>query len=113
MCALWLLASDDEGILGLFCLTQENTICWQVHVMMLPFAWGQMTTEATKNMFEWVWKHTECKRLVGSIPADNPLTIGLALRTGMEQFGINHKSFQRKGKLHDQVLFGISRPEAV
>jgi hypothetical protein len=109
----WLLASDEEGILGLFCLIAENSVCWQVHVMMLPYAWGPPTVKATLDMYEWVWKNTTCVRLTGSIPIDNPLTIGLAIRSGMVEFGVNPKSFKRKGKLLDQVLFGISRPGAV
>ena len=35
----WLLVTDEEGILGLFCLVPDNSVCWQVHVMMLPYAW--------------------------------------------------------------------------
>jgi hypothetical protein len=108
---IYLLARDSHGaLLGLFGLNKQNSVCYHWHVVMLPAGYGESGRLAAKEFFDWVWKHTECIRLVGEVPKFNHLAFWFALRVGMKIFAVNPSSYLRFGKLHDMILFGMSRP---
>jgi RimJ/RimL family protein N-acetyltransferase len=62
-------------------------------------------------MSSWLWAHTSCRRLITNVPARNRLALRFAEAAGMERFGVNHASLLKDGKLQDQILLGLSRPE--
>jgi RimJ/RimL family protein N-acetyltransferase len=106
----YLMAYQGEELLGLYVLVPHNSVCWEIHVAMLPTAWGRARA-ATRALFAWLWTHTPCRRLVASIPESNRLALALALDTGMRIFGFNEKSFLRGGRLEGQIMLGLSRPD--
>lgn len=110
-CIWYVKASDGDELLGLWMFHPENAICWKVHTCLLPNAYGARAKVAAKMMAEWLWDHTPCQRLVTDVPAFNRLAFHFARRAGMEQFGVNPKSFMKNGQLHDQILLGMSRSE--
>ena len=79
------------------------------HVSMLPQALGPRAREAGVAVVPWLWEHTPALRLVCHISAANTLAIRYAERMGLEQYGLNPKSWMKDGKLHDEVLLGISK----
>lgn len=95
-------------LLGIFTLIPQNAVCYEIHAALLPAAWGERTRLALRGALEYSWLHSPARRIVASIPAYNRLAIALGRDAGMTQFGVNEKSFQRHGILHDQVLLGIS-----
>lgn len=103
--------SDGGSVLGMFIFYPENPICWRSHVCMLPESWGSQAHSACREVFEWLWEKTSCLRIIGTIPEWNRQALAFAVRCGMEKFGINTKSMQKGGKLFDQILLGISKPE--
>jgi RimJ/RimL family protein N-acetyltransferase len=108
--AIWYVSVlDDGGVIGLFVFSPQNTVCWEVHTCLLPTAWGGRATEAARGVIEWIWANTPCRRIVTTVPANNRLALHLAERAGLEQFGVNAESWLKKGKLHGQILLGISR----
>ena len=108
--AIWyVLVYDDAELLGLFALAPQNAICWEIHTRLLPHAWGPRSLVALKKVIEWVWRATPALRLVTTVPAYNRLALSFGRRAGFEQYGVNPQSWQRDGKLHDQVLLGISK----
>lgn len=111
--AVWYVLAKTEGgsLLGMFTFYPENAICWRSHVCMLPESWGLQAQQACREVFTWLWAHSSCLRIIGSIPECNSLALGFALQCGMERFGINRKAYQRGGKLFDLVMLGISKPE--
>lgn len=98
-----------EEYLGLFMFAPSNSICWDVHTCLLPVAWGEHAIPAAQGVVAWVFENTRCRRITTSIPAYNRLAIRLAVFAGMEMAGTNHSSWLKGGKLHDQVLMGISK----
>ena len=109
--SIWyVLAFEGDELRGLFAFEPENTICWKIHVCLLPRCWGAKGREALQGVFEWIWENTPCLRIVGHVPSYNRLALKLALECGMILYGLNYKSIMKYGKLHDQVLVGISKP---
>lgn len=99
--------ADDEYH-GLFMLHQHNAVCWEVHTCLLPSAWGKASVFASACV-EWTFNEIDCRRLITNVPENNVLAKRLAISVGMQQFGINHKSFLKNGILLDQTMLGISK----
>lgn len=109
----YLLAKDGEHLLGVWVLNPENSVCWDVHTCLLPSAWGPIARQAVKEAMDWVWEHTQCRRVVTKVPYFNRVALRFAKLAGMVEYGVNPLSYLKHGVLHDQVLLGISRPERV
>ncbi|HOK45864.1 MAG TPA: GNAT family protein [Bryobacteraceae bacterium] len=107
----YVLAFDDEELLGLWMLAWQNGVTIDIHTCLLPSGRGPRGLEAAKRLAEWIWENTRCQRITTSVPAYNRLALRFAERAGMTRFGVNEKSFLKHGKLHDQILLGLSRPE--
>jgi RimJ/RimL family protein N-acetyltransferase len=105
----WILAYDDDELLGCFFCEAQNPICWEIHILMLPDAWGERTKCAASAIAPWLFAHTPVRRLVCGIRADNRLALRLARMSGFEEYGCNPASWLHDGRLHDQVLLGISK----
>ncbi len=113
--AIWYVGVLDEKrhIFGIFALAPQNQICWEVHTRLIPSSWGKEAREAAAALIPWVWENTPCLRLVTSCPDYNKLAIRFAERAGMTRYGVNPASWMKGGKLHDQVLLGISKPPKI
>ena len=94
---------------GIFTLLPQNSVCFEIHAAILPAAWGCRSREALRGAIAWTFAETGARRIVASIPAYNKLAVKLALDCGMRAFGRNRESFLRGGRLHDQILVGISK----
>ena len=103
-------AREDLGIVA---LAPWSQVCWELHSALKPSTWWKgKARKATLAAIEWVWKNSECQRIVACVPVLNHRTrLKFPLRLGMVEFGRNKNSFMKGGKLRDQVLFGISRPK--
>jgi RimJ/RimL family protein N-acetyltransferase len=111
--AVWyVIVRDGKEILGLWMLVPENPICWKIHTCLLPAAWGDRARQAAKELATWVWENTPCMRVNTDVPAYNRLAYRFAIAAGLGRFGVNPKSVLKHGKLHDQIMLGISRPGA-
>jgi hypothetical protein len=107
----YVLAKENDEIYGLFALIPENTICWKAHPCLLPKAFGEKSRQITAGFIEWLWKNTPCMRLIAEVPKENQIVKKYALDCGMVEFGVNEASLMKGGKLHDQILYGISKPK--
>ncbi len=105
----YVLARDGEELLGMFALIPENMICWNIHVCLLPNSWGPKAKEAGEQIIHWIFENTPCLRLVADVPEYNTLVLNLAMRSGMQKYGINEKSHKKGGILHNQIQMGISK----
>ena len=98
------------GIIGLFAFVPDNTICWQAHVAMLPKVPPRITHQAGRQIVNWIFSNTPCCRIIASIPAYNRAAIRFGLQVmGLTGYGVNESSFQRHGRLWDQILLGRSK----
>jgi RimJ/RimL family protein N-acetyltransferase len=108
---LWyLVVWDGNELLGLWMLVPQNAVCWEIHTVLLPNAWGDRAHRAAQAVLEWIWTHTPCRRIVTNVPAENRLAYHFALSAGLEQYGVNDRSFLKHGRLQNQICLGISRP---
>jgi hypothetical protein len=107
----YVLVSDEWRAIGLFCFIPENEICWAAHVAMLRKVHPALTHRAGKEIIEWLWRNTPCRRLIASVPASNPAAVRFGVQAmGLIRYGVNRRSFMKGGRLVDQILMGRSRP---
>ena len=112
--AVWyVLVKDGDELLGMFTFVPENAICWKVHTCMLPCAYGPTAQRAAKGIIQWIWEHTKCVRIITDVPAYNQLALRYAERADLERYGVNPRSYMKRGVLQDQILLGISKPETL
>lgn len=104
---LWVRAGDY----GVFLLSRQNHVTYEVHTILLPCARGK-AVEIGKQALAWAWANTPAKRLITNVPAFNPLALRLAKAVGFIEYGINRQSFQKGGVLYDQTVLGLSKEES-
>lgn len=108
---IWYIAVyEGEEVLGLFILIPQNAICWDIHTCMLPKSYGNLAWNAGLGVLQWLWKNTPCKRVVTHVPDYNRVALSFAKRCGLVCYGINPNSYMKRGKLHNSILLGISKP---
>lgn len=106
-----LLVKYDGVLAGMFIFIPHNRICWEIHTCLLPDFWGRKAFEIASALAAWVWKETSCMKVFTVVPAYNRTALAFSRRAGFVQFGLNERSIMKHGKLQDQVMLGISRPQ--
>lgn len=102
---LYLAASEGDELLGYFALSVINSICYEIHTVMLPSAWGRVLKYA-KEVLVWVFTNTDCKKVITFVPENNQKALSLAERSGMKREGFLEKSFLKNGELLGQYILG-------
>ena len=100
--------AGSKSLVGLFTFLPQNTVCWEVHIILLP----RRKTRGhviLRGALDWMFENTTAQRIVGAVPQYNRLAVQVAQRAGMKIFGVNPNSFMKNGKLENQVLFGLSK----
>ncbi|MCK5616740.1 GNAT family N-acetyltransferase [Candidatus Pacearchaeota archaeon] len=101
------LVFDDKGFVS---ISPINHICYNMHVALMPELWGQ-AREIGTSAIKFIFTNTVCQKLVAFIPAYNRLTIKLVKDCGAKREGIIKESFSKGFKLHDQIIYGLSKAE--
>jgi RimJ/RimL family protein N-acetyltransferase len=104
----YVLAYEDDELLGLYLIIEGET-AWDIHVCLLPLAWGPPALAASRAVCEWIWANTDCPRLECAIRADNRLALQLAKRSGFSESGRLASSWLRGGVRYDQIVLSLDR----
>jgi RimJ/RimL family protein N-acetyltransferase len=104
-----MVASDETGLVGLFILIKRNDALAEVHMVVLPEAWGERGLAAGCAFRNWVWKNTKYQRVVANIAVENALARKFTEAVGLRWFALNPRAMIRRGKLADVAMYGITR----
>lgn len=105
--SIWYMIPKRNDVpLGVFFFIPQNPVWWEVHMALLPDAWGE-ATQISRSMARWLGENTSCRKLTASIPHYNRLALQMVQRIGMTHIGINAGSVLKDGQLHDQSIFGL------
>lgn len=91
--------------MGFFMFVPRTRTCWEMHTVMPLF--GARAIAAMTSAFGWVFENTDCIRIVTAVPSYNRVALRFAKQAGLKIFGVNEKSFQKGGALHDEIWMGI------
>lgn len=107
----WMLVSVGGEPCGVFLVHPLNSHCFEMHTCLLPVMWGQRAARAAQLLLEWAFTKTPCRKMVTHVPVYNRIALRFALAGGMQQEGVNRKSFARNGEMIDQIALGITKEE--
>jgi len=99
--------SEQEKKMGCFFIYPWNSICFEVHSLILPEFRGNGLVGYVKEGIKWMVGNTNCRKLVTQVPTFNRRAYAFAVKSGFSIEGTNKSSFLRNGKLYDQYLFGL------
>ncbi len=103
----FLMAITESGDkAGCFFVHPWNSICFEVHTLILPEFRGKVAITLGKEAIEWGFTETLCTKIVTQVPTWNRKAYAFALRVGFKIEGNNKSSFLWKGKLYDQYFMG-------
>jgi hypothetical protein len=105
---LYLLAKDETGPLGIFYLTVQNPILYQVHTAFLPEAWGYKTFHAGKLGIRWLAENTICRKMIALIPSFNDSALAYVERLGGQLEGKIHNGAMKDGLLVPEYVYGVT-----
>src|SRR5213080_2475571 len=64
---IYLLVQKADQVAGVFAFMPQNSICYELHTCLLPNGRGKFGIRAAKAAFEWIWRHTPCRRIVTNV----------------------------------------------
>jgi len=98
----------DEDHTGVIRLDPMNSVTCSVHIATRPEMWGR-GHQFAKDVMKWGFKNTLYQKVVGIIPGYNDRVIKLVKDLGFKQEGMITKSFLKRWKLHDQLIFCLNK----
>jgi hypothetical protein len=108
---IYLLCKEGKELQGLFMVIPLTSVCVQVHVCLLPWARNAKAVECYREGLHWLWLNTKFVKVIGFTPAYNFAALRCAEKAGLERVGVITRSLQKFGKLQDQVVYAIGKPE--
>lgn len=106
----WLMALDGEQFIGLFVVHALNSVCLQIHPIILPEFRGEKGFQAGREVVRWIFEHTGYRKIVAQTAYRHAKLY--AMRVGFREEGINRYSFLKGGKLRHMWHLGITKEEA-
>jgi len=107
---MFVLVREDEGlILGMFLLVNLAPAVAEVHICLLPAAWGKRS-QIAREFIEWLWRESSINELTALIPSDKPILHRLALSVGFQQRIVCEEQGVRGGNWYDITVMTIRRP---
>ena len=98
-------------LVGAFILNAWNFICYEAHGGIDPDSYGE-GLEICRAFGVSVFEDTPALKLVCIVPSYNRLMCKCLEKCGLNQEGTIKKSFLKWGRLHDQILYGVTKSEA-
>ena len=109
--ATFLIFSDEGRDIGTFFFYPVNHITYELHTAFLPGSRGAVVKQASLLAREYMFTQTPCRKVVTSIPVYNKKAYLMARMCGMEQEGLNRRSYLKDGVIYDQYVMGICKEE--
>lgn len=107
----WLIASDEEGFIGIYNVHPTNGITLQIHPMIPKDTRGTRAYRSAQEVLRWIFTTTQYQKVVCEIPVIYRNVKIFAMQSGMKEEGINRNSYLKNGKIHDQWHLGIAKQE--
>ncbi|KAI1406081.1 acyl-CoA N-acyltransferase [Hypoxylon fuscum] len=111
--AIFALDGAFAGGIGLIPGTDIQYRTWEVGYWIGKDHWGKgIATSALKAFSAWAFKEfPELLRIDAGVLEGNAASAKVLERAGFTKEGVRRKSICKKGKVMDQVLFGLLREE--
>lgn len=82
---------------------------YEVHAQALPQARGRTSLAMALASFAWMFRNTDCRKIVAAIPADNLAAEALAVRVGMRFAETLASAWPREGRMVDVRKYALTK----
>ncbi len=106
-----LYVMNEEGTAAAAVSPLTGSTC-VVHFATIPEVWGK-TLEIAREAIAWIFGNTRFVKIVGFTPECNRLAVRFGKRCGFRVEGRITKAFMKNWELHDMIVFGLSKHDAV
>ena len=101
----------DDAIAGVFMFHPMTMVMYGMHSAVLPKYRGWLSVRMAIGAAKWVFRNTDCLKLITYVPAGNIAALALARRGGMKAEGVITESIMKDGAMIDQTILGITKGE--
>jgi RimJ/RimL family protein N-acetyltransferase len=101
---------DGEEMAAVFMIKPMNAYCFEIHGGVRKRFWGK-GVEISKLVRDVIFNSTQCLKLVAIIPEFNRITRRCVKKCGGEREGVLTKSYLKWARLHDQIVYGLTKGE--
>ena len=102
---IYLMNEEKTGVIR---IDPFNGCTCQAHIATLPELWGK-ADQFVKEALCWGFTYTRYLKVIAFIPIFNKLTIRLVKNNGFREEGCILKSFLKNWKLHNLLIFGLTK----
>lgn len=108
----WYISFDEYGeVVGAFWCRRVNHVTWESHANIRPKFWGDKNgTKHCQAAIDLMFEDTGGKKMIALIADCFPQVQQMAEDIGFVREGVQTLSWQREGKLYDQIHYGKNRP---
>jgi RimJ/RimL family protein N-acetyltransferase len=109
----WLVLTNGESVIGAYNIHPHNSVTLEIHAHVLPEFRAEYSARSGDLALKWILENAPDKyqKVIAQIPSLYQNVINFTMAHGFVLEGVNRLSSRRGGKLYDQVLLGITRPE--
>lgn len=108
----WVLIIVDDDVIGTYNLHPHNSITCEIHAHILPEFRKQYSMESGKCILKWLLEFAPMyKKLIAQVPECHQNVVNFCLAQGFKQEGVNRLSYQKNGKIINQVMLGMTKQE--
>ena len=106
----WYISHHEGELVGAFLCRRLNFVTWEAHACVRPKFWGaNFGTAHCQAALDLMFEDTGAKKIVAMCADCFPDTMRMTEAIGFRREGRRVDSFQRNGKLYDEVYLGIDR----
>lgn len=102
---------DGGRMVGAFLIKPMTDYCYEVHGGVDPEYFGKGWL-VCREMGLFIFNHTPCLKIVAIVPVFNRLMCRCLEKIGLKKEGVLTKSFMKRFKMHDQIIYGMTKQEA-
>lgn len=108
----WLNVLRGTSLVGMYNVHAHNSVTLEIHAQILPEYREECAKESSRQVLQWILDNApEYQKVIAQIPTLYPNVKHFTMNAGFQEEGINRLSYMKNGKLYNQWLLGITKPE--
>lgn len=101
---IWLVAIDDNKVIGVCGLPAKTSSCCEVHLRILKEHRAKHKNNIAEKIEKWIVDNTPFKTVIAEIPEVFINVTSFMKSIGFTQTGVIDKCWKRNGKLIDLII---------
>jgi len=105
----YLLAKEDDNVIGLFIVHPDSKISYEIHANILKKYRKDYSKKACDDVLVWIWDNIDTDKVNCNIPTLYQNVISRAKESGFVEEGVRTHSYLKNGEALDVMFLGVKR----